>query len=71
MNNVKRKAYADKISKLSVDRLKRMLSALKEESQFIKEMIYNGHSTNVDEDWRTVRTLEVKADIIEIELEFR
>ena len=71
VNNVERKAYSDKIAKLSINRLKQMHSALIEEAELIKGMIYNGHSSNVDEDWETVRELEVKAYIIEIELEFR
>lgn len=71
MNNVERKAYADKIAKLSTDRLKRMHSSLIEEAELIKELIYSWHSSNVAEDWETVRELEVKAYLIELELEFR
>lgn len=71
MNNLERKAYADKIAKLSTERLKQKRNALIEEAELIKGMIYNRHSSNVDEDWETVRELETKANIIEIELEFR
>ena len=71
MNNLERKAYADKIAKLSTERLKQKRNALIEEAEFIKDMIYRGLSSNVDEDWETVRELETKAHIIEIELEFR
>lgn len=71
MNNVERKAYSDKIAKLSINRLKRMYNALIEEAELIKGMIYSGNSSNVDVNWETVRELEIKAYIIEIELEFR
>lgn len=71
MNNVERKAYADKITKLSTDRLKQLRNALIEEAELIKGMIYNRQSSNVEEDWETIRELETKAYIIEIELLFR
>jgi len=71
MNNVERKAYADKIAKLSTEKLKQMHNALTEEAELIKGMIYNHQSSNVEEDWETIRELETKAYIIEIELLFR
>ena len=71
MNNVKRKEFADKIAKMNDSRLNKMLNSLKEETKLIKEMIYSNQSNDVDEDWKTVRDLDTKAYIIEIELEFR
>ena len=71
MNNVKRKEFADKIAEMNVSRLNKMLNNLKEETKLIKEMIYSNQSNDVDEDWKTVRELIIKSDIIEIELEFR
>ena len=71
MNNVKRKEFADKIAEMNVSRLNKMLNNLKEETKLIKEMIYSNQSNDVDEDWKTVRELDAKAYIIEIELEFR
>jgi len=71
MNNVKRKEFADKIVEMNDSRLNKMLNSLKEETKLIKEMIYSNQSNDVDEDWKTVRELIIKSDIIEIELEFR
>ena len=71
MNNLERKTYAEKIAKLSTEKLKQMRNALIEEAELIKGMIYNRQSSNVEEDWETIRELETKAYIIEIELLFR
>ena len=71
MNNVERRAYANKIAKFSTEKLKQMRNALIEEAELIKGMIYNRQSSNVEEDWETIRELETKAYIIEIELLFR
>ena len=71
MDNVKRKEFSNKIESMKESRLNKMLNSLKEESKLIKEMIYSNQSDNVDEDWKTVRELNVKSGIIEIELEFK
>ena len=71
MNNVERRAYANKIAKFSTEKLKQMRNALIEEAERIKGMIYNRQSSNVEEHWETIRELETKAYIIEIELLFR